>query len=119
MKNQKSLETILVLVLAQIIIFLVTRRLLWLYTGVALGVLALLIPVLADKIHYAWMKLAHILGYITSRIILTLIFFLVLFPLTLLSKFSSRHAMELKRRRTSTFKERNYTYTPESLENVW
>ena len=119
MKNQKSLETVLVLVLAQIIIFLFTRHLLWLYTGVALGVLGLFIPFLVDKIHYAWMKLAHLLGYIMSRVILTLIFFLVLLPLTLLSRFSSRNAMELKRKRTSTFKDRNYTYTRESLENVW
>ena len=109
----------MVLVLVQIIVFFYSRRLLWLYTGVTLGLLALFIPVLADKIHNAWMKLAHILGYIMSRIILTLIFFLVLLPLTLLAKFSPRNAMELKRKRTSNFKERNYTYTPESLENVW
>ena len=119
MKNQKSLETILVLVLVQIIIFLYSQQLPWLYASVGLGILGLLIPALADKIHIVWMKFAHILGYVMSRVILTLIFFLILLPLALFSKIVSKNGIELKRKDKSYFKERNFTYTPESLENVW
>jgi len=119
MKNKKSLETILVLVLVQIIIFLYSRQPVWLYAAVTLGLLGLLIPVLADKIHTIWMKFAHILGYIMSRVLLTLIFFLFLLPLSVLSKLFSRNSIELKANGNSNFKERNFTYTSESLENVW
>ena len=119
MKIQKSTETILVLVLFQVVVFLFTRQNGWLYGAVALGLLGLLVPPLANKVHYVWMKFATALGYVTGRILLLVVFFLVLVPLSLLSRLFSRNSVELKAKGNSSFKERNFTYTPESFENVW
>ena len=119
MKSQKATETILVLVLFQVVVFLLTRINGWLYGAICLGVLAMFIPALANKIHYAWMKLATALGFVMGRVLLTIIFFFVLVPLSLLSKLFSKNSIELKAKGRTTFKERNFTYTPESFENVW
>ena len=119
MKSQKTTETILVLVLFQVVVFLFTRINGWLYGAIGLGFLALLIPAFANKVHFAWMKLATALGYVMGRILLTIVFFIVLVPLSLLSKLFSRNSIELKAKGNTTFKERNFTYTPESFENVW
>ena len=118
-KNQKSIETILVLVLFMVVVFLFSRRVSWLYAAVAFGLLGLLIPAFANVVHSGWMKLAHALGYVMSRVLLTLIFFLFLLPISLLSKLFTRKSVELKAKGNTYFKERNFTYTPESLENVW
>jgi len=119
MKSQKSTETILVLVLFQIVVFFYTQKPVWLYTAFALGLLGLLIPFAADKIHFAWMKLAQMLGYVMSRVLLTLIFFLFLLPLSILSKLFSKNSIIARPKGDSYFKERNFIYTSESLENLW
>ena len=119
MKNQKTAETILVLVLFQVVVFLFTRHNGWLYGAVLLGLLGLLIPPFAKGVHYLWMKLAIALGHVTGRVLLMVVFFLVLVPLSLLSRLFSRNSVQLKAKGNSSFKERNFTYTPESLENVW
>ena len=119
MKSQKSAESILVLVLFQVVVYLFARQNGWLYGAVVLGLLGLLIPPFAKAVHYIWMKLATILGYITGRVILMVVFFLVLVPLSLLSRLFSRNSVQLKAKGHSNFQERNFTYTPESFENVW
>ena len=119
MKNQKSTETILVLVLFQVVVFLFIRQNGWLYGAVVLGLAGVLIPALANKVHYVWMKLATALGYVTSRILLALVFFLLLVPLSILSRLFSKNSVDLKAKGNSSFKERNFTYTAESLKNVW
>jgi hypothetical protein len=57
--------------------------------AVVAGVLAaigLLLPALAVRFHRAWMALAAVLGYVNSRILLSIIFFLVITPLGLVRK---------------------------------
>ena len=65
MNRQKHLETILVLVLALGVIYWFTNiknpvaGKYLLLAALILGVIGVFIPVVADKIHWAWMKLAH------------------------------------------------------------
>jgi len=81
MDRQKHLETILVIVLGMIVIyfFVGSRYLLW--AAVTLGAIGVFIPFLAGKIHWAWMKLAHVLGYVMSKVMLTLVYTLVVLPM--------------------------------------
>lgn len=119
MKKEKSIETILVLVVALIVFYWLTKQPWLLLAAVILGAIGIFIPWLADKIHWAWMKLAHGMGYVMSKVILTLIFFVFVLPLAMLSKLFGKRSVQLKAGAASYFKERNFTYTKESLENVW
>ncbi len=78
------------------------------------------IPFLAVKIHWAWMKLAHVMGFIMSKVLLTIVYVVVLLPLSILAKaFGSKNGVRLKPGIGSYFIDRNFTYTKESMENVW
>lgn len=92
-----------------------------LYVGTSVGALTLLWPALAQWISWGWYKLAEGLGYVNSRILLTLVFFGFLLPVAVLYRFFNRDMLALKSGRTdkSLYKERNHTYSADDLKNVW
>lgn len=125
MDRKKHLETILVLVLALGIFYWfshVKRPELGKYlllSALILGLIGVFIPVLADKIHWLWMKLAHVMGWVMSKVILTLVFFVFLFPMALLMRAFGKTNVKLKSDGNSYYKERNFLYDKDSLEHVW
>lgn len=120
MNREKHLETILVLVSALLVFFWLSHKPYLLLGAIILAIIGIFIPFLADKIHWAWMKLAHIMGYVMSKVLLTLVYVVVLLPLSFLSRaFGNKNGIRLKPGAQSYFKDRNFTYTKESLENVW
>ena len=58
--------------------------------GLALLLTGLFVPALALRFHVAWMKLAGILGYINSRVLLFLLFYLAITPYGLISRLFRR-----------------------------
>jgi hypothetical protein len=125
MNRQKHLETILVLVLALGVIYWLSHikrpelAKYLLLTALILGLIGVFIPSLADKIHWAWMKLAHVMGWVMSKVILTVVFFVFLFPMALLMRVFGKGAVKLKQEGSSYYKNRDFVYDKESLENVW
>jgi uncharacterized membrane protein YcgQ (UPF0703/DUF1980 family) len=120
MNRVKHLETILVLVLALGVFFWLSHKTYLLLAAGIFAFIGIFIPFIADKIHLAWMKLAHIMGYVMSKVLLTLVYVVVLLPLAFLSRiFGNKNGILLKPGAQSYFKDRNYTYTKESMENVW
>ena len=109
----------LVLVLACMVFYRITNNKYLFELAIIVGAIGLFIPSLAEKIHFGWMKLAEGLGAVTSKIILTIVFFVILVPISFLFKAFGKNAVQKKAGSHTYFKERNYTYTRESLENVW
>jgi hypothetical protein len=122
MSRVKVLETILVLILALGVVYWWFGRnpYILLAAGI-IGVIGLFIPVLAVKIHRAWMKLAEGIGYVMSKVILTIVFVVFLLPVAFLARLfrKGNGSVQMKHNSKTYFKERNFTYTKESLENVW
>jgi hypothetical protein len=122
MSRVKVLETILVLILASGVVYwwFGKNPYVLLAAGI-IGVIGLFIPVLAAKIHWAWMKLAEGIGYVMSKVILAIVFVLFLVPVAFLAALfrKGNGSVQMKRNSKTYFKERNFTYTKESLENVW
>ena len=54
----------------------------WVVAGIVL-LPALLMPILLSPIYKIWMKIGHVLGWINTRIILGIIFFMVFTPVAL------------------------------------
>jgi hypothetical protein len=65
-------------------------------TGATLLVVGLLLPAAARVFHRAWMRLASALGYVNSRVLLTLMYYLVLTPYGFVMRLAGRDP--LKRR---------------------
>lgn len=58
--------------------------------GAALIIAGLFIPVAARAFHKGWMRLAVALGYVNSRVLLTLMYYLVFTPYGLVSRLVGR-----------------------------
>ena len=117
--RQKSLETILVLVIALGILFWLMGNSWFLLAAGILGIIGLLFPSLTNQIHWLWMKLGEAMGFVTGKIVLATIFYIFLVPLSFLSKLRKRQPVKLKPDNNSFYTERNFTYTRESMENLW
>ena len=119
MDRTKTLETSLVLTTGFMILFLITGSRLFLYLALAFGITGIFIKPLATYIAIAWFKLADVLNFFVSRIILGTLFFVVLFPVSLLYRISNKDKLRLKKSDNSNWIERNHNYSSADLDNIW
>jgi len=86
--------------------------------GIGIAVIAL--PITAKWIEWIWLKIAFGLGWINSRILLSVIYFLFLLPIAWVSRFFTKDPLRLRRKDTpSVFLTRDHLYKKEDLENIW
>jgi hypothetical protein len=67
-----------------------------------------------------WLNFSDLLGKITSRILLSFIFFIMVFPVALIQKMMGKDLLKLKQFKkdnSSVFMERNHKFTAADLEN--
>ena len=119
MEKRKIHETSLVLTTGFLMIFIITKNELFLYISLGLGITGIFIKPIAKYIAVAWFKLADILSYVTSKIILGILFFIVLYPVSILYKLSNNDRLRLKRPETSNWVERNHTFSASDIEKIW
>ncbi len=126
MDREKKVEAVLAIVvgfLALYFIFGVWRgfEVDWmLWVSLVVGVLSMMSGTMMNLITGAWFKFAEILGnYVTGPILLGLVFFVVLFPISVLARiFGEDHLMK-KRRDDSYYVDRDHAYVTEDIENIW
>jgi hypothetical protein len=66
---------------------------LWFIGGINFLIPALLFPTGLKPVYIAWMKFAFALGWLNSKIILSLIFYLLFTPISLVQKIIGRDAL--------------------------
>lgn len=83
--------------------------------------LAILLPVLFTPVSRIWFKLARFAEKIFSFLILVLVFYVVLTPVSLLrSVFTKNDSLQLrkfKKYRQSVFQQRDHTFQPADMDN--
>jgi hypothetical protein len=119
-QNNERYKTILVIVTGLLVASLVFKSTSILYVALAVGILSSFIPAVAKAIEWCWLKLALGLGWVNSRILLSLIYFIFLLPIAWISRLFTRDPLMLKRPKVnSLFVTRNHTYSKKDLENIW
>jgi hypothetical protein len=79
-----------------------------------------LIPPVGALVVKGWLALGQGLGWINSRIILTVIWYLFLTPIAFLYKLRGKDPLQLKKGESgSHFVTRKHQYGPKDLENPW
>ncbi|HNR86818.1 MAG TPA: SxtJ family membrane protein [Spirochaetota bacterium] len=75
----------------------------------------------AGLISDLWLKFSHVLGSVTNRIILSVIFFIFLTPIALIYRLFAANPLQLSRDKSgeSMYHERNNTFRKEDLEKMW
>jgi len=110
----------LVIVTGLLVLYFVFKSPWWLYGAVGVGVVSIVIPSLGNLIVKGWFKLAEILGNINGKIILSVMFFVFLFPIALLYRMATKNPLAVKRTDADSFyTDRNHLYTKEDLEQTW
>ena len=110
-------ESVLAVVLLLLLVFQFTRNRYFVTAAILFIILALLSENIAVATDLVWKKLTHFLGIISSAVLFSLLFYLIFFPVGMLLKlFKKGSFIRFSPNLTSTFEERNKTFTKADLE---
>ncbi len=117
----KVYQGILAMITGFVVLFLIFNKPWLIYLAASIGMVSVFSEKAAGFIYKYWMKLAQILGTINSKILLTIIFYLFLTPLSFLYRLLNKDTLQLKKdsSKTTYFITRNHTYTKADLEKMW
>ena len=117
--KSNPVKTILIIITGLLIIYLYNKINLFLNIILALCLIAIFSPYISKKIEFLWFKIAYILSLIIPNIVLGIIFYLILFPIALLSRISSNDPLVLKNKSKTIYKEVDKTFSKECFKNTW
>lgn len=121
MKQEEKTKAQLVIVVGLLVLSYLLNIDLLIPISLGLGLIFLIIPSLGNLIIKGWFKLAEGLGYINSKILLSIIYFIILVPTALLQKiFSKKDNLLLKKKdRNTSFTTRNHAYKKKDMKYGW
>jgi hypothetical protein len=116
----KAKSTVLVIVVGFIIIYAYSKNFNFLKVSIIIGLLGVISNKASLFIDKIWFKISFILSLIIPNILLGSIFYLILFPIALLSRlFGNKDALMLINNKESFFKNRTQKFKITSFENPW
>jgi hypothetical protein len=119
MKSDTSKSTILVISMGFLVLHLIFFWQWAVIVSLIVGVVGIVSKFLSKKIEWGWMKLSQFMGYIISNILLSIVFFLFLFPISLLSKLFSKDPLMLSKEYSTYFIDINKEMDKKSFEKIW
>jgi hypothetical protein len=119
MNKEKKLESLLIIAGGFILLFLALKLNWLLLIALLVALLGAISDFFADKITWVWFKIAEILGWINTRILLGFVFYVFLSPIAFFMRIMNKGAIKLKKEKVTYYAERNHTYTNADLENTW
>lgn len=119
MKTDTSKATILVISMGFLVIYFAFAWHWAVMVSLAVGCIGVLSTYLSKKIEWVWMKIAQLLGYIIPNILLTIIFFFFLYPISLVSKLFSKDPLMLSNQYKTYFIDINKEIDKKSFEKTW
>ena len=118
--QSNPIKTVLTISMGFLVVFLITKAKWAINTALIIGLAGLFSTYLSEKIDFVWMKLTWLLSQIVPNILLGAIFYLFLFPISLLSKlFGKKDPLVLKNRLSSTWIGDKKEFDKASFEKPW
>lgn len=118
--NTNPIKTVLIIVIGLIIIYLNSQLNWTLYLALTIAVGSFFSSKVAYIIDYIWMKLAWLLSLIVPKVILTCVFYLILFPIATVSKILGvKNGIILTNNSDSAFKKVNKQFEKATFEKPW
>jgi hypothetical protein len=119
MKKDQSKTTILVIVVGFMLIYLKFHWKWAIITSLIIGLIGIISPFLSRKIDWLWIKLTIVLSYVVPNILLSIVFFVFLFPISLISKLFKKDPLMLSNKYKSYFIDINKSVDKKSFEKIW
>lgn len=116
----KAKSTVLVIVLGFIIIYAYSKNYNFLRISIIIGLLGVISDSASLIIDKIWFKISYVLGLIVPNILLGFIFYIILFPIALLSRlFKKDDPLMLLNNKESMFKNKIQKFKNISFEKPW
>jgi apolipoprotein N-acyltransferase len=120
MSNSDKRSAQLVIVTGFLVLYLLIDVKWLLYVSLIVGIGSIASSWIGNLIVKGWFGIAKILGWINTRILLFLVFYIFLFPMAILSRLFKKDSLQMRKgKRDSLFIVRNHEYTKKDLENIW
>jgi len=71
--------------------------------GILLILFAFIIPLWLNPLRLVWEKIGHVLGIINTYVLLTIFYFVILTPLSLIMRLFGKDILKLKRNKHDTY----------------
>lgn len=111
-------ETGIVFALVFIIVGLYSGVDIWFPLAGGLLLVSLIFPLALKPMAYIWFILSKALGWITSRIILILVFYLLIMPVGVIRRLMGKDSLQLrsfKKEHKTAYKNRDHIFTSQDL----
>jgi len=119
-KKNNPVTTVLVISMGCLAFYLKTHAHWLLIVSFLVGLAGIFSSFLAKWIDYGWMKLAHVLSLIVPNILLSAVFFLFLYPISLLAKvFSKKDNLKLSPGGNTTFETVARPFDKDDFKKPW
>jgi hypothetical protein len=118
--RKENVDSGLGLILMLIIVGLWLKITIYFKIAVVISIITMVQPIMIYPFTFLWLNISELLGKIMSKVILTIIFFIVLYPTALYRKIRGKDSlmlMKFKKAKDSVFIVRNHTYTKTDLIN--
>lgn len=119
MKKYKTIITILAILTWFVIMYLITKIIIILYFAALLLILILISYKIRNFIIYLWTKFGELLGFINSRIVLFILFYLFITPYSVILRLVLRKSSILAKNELTSFIKKEHTYGANDFENMW
>jgi cytochrome c oxidase subunit IV len=119
MKKETSKSTVFVISMGFLVLHFIFTWHWAVIVSLAFGTAGIISDTLSRKIEWAWMKLARILSYIIPSILLGIIFYLILFPLSFISKFFTKDPLMLSKNYNTYFVKIENKFDKKNMEKIW
>lgn len=118
-KKDTSKSTILIISMGFLVLYLVFNWQWAVFVSLIVGITGVISGFLSRKIEWLWMKLASILGYVVPNILLSVFFFLFLFPLSLLYRLFHKDPLMLSKKHKTYFIDIKKDPDKKNFEKTW
>ena len=119
MEKSRILETSLVLTTFALVVFLVTGWPAILFVATGIGFTGIFVRPVAGLIAKGWFAFSEVLSFVTSKIILGTLFFVVLVPIAFFYRMFNADKLQIRKKYNSTWKVVEKTYNGRDLQNIW
>ena len=119
MQKDEPKSTVLIIAMGFLILFFVYRWEWALITSLSVGIAGVLSNTLSKLIEKGWMQFARILSYIMPSLLLGLVFYLILFPISIISKIFTEDPLMLSNKYRTYFVTINKKINKQDFEKMW
>ena len=122
MTKDQCKDTGMAMVLILLIAYVILKQVDLIYAAIGLHVLNMVVPQIFKPLAIFWFGLSHLLGTLVSKILLSLVFFVVVTPVGLLRRLFGKDTLQLKvfkASKESAMVIRNHIYVPGDIEKPY